>query len=186
MTDLGIEANLDPEIEEQERKKERGETTMKLYLTVFAALAMSLMSSALVPSLKASESDKKTTITISQPLAVEGMILPAGQYVFKLLDSATVRDVVYIFNGDETQLITTIIAIHTQRLQVTDKTEFSFYDSPAGEATALRAWFYPGDDTGFLFRQAQQTAGTLAAAGKAPKRSYQHTAAAGSSAGGAD
>jgi hypothetical protein len=99
MTDLGIEANLDPEIEEQERKKERGETTMKLYLTVFAALAMSLMSSALVPSLKASESDKKTTITISQPLAVEGMILPAGQYVFKLLDSATVRDVVYIFTA---------------------------------------------------------------------------------------
>jgi hypothetical protein len=157
---------------------------MKLYLTVFAALAMSLMSGALIPSLKASESDKKTSITISQPLAVEGTILPAGHYVFKLLDSVVNRDVVYIFNAEETQLITTIIAIHTGRVQATDKTTVSFYDSPAGEPTALRTWFYPGDDTGFMFRQPQQTAGTMAAAGKASKRSPQHMAAAGSSAGG--
>jgi hypothetical protein len=54
---------------------------MKRYLTVFAALAMSLLSSGVVPSLKASESDKKTIITISQPVTVEGTLLPAGQYV---------------------------------------------------------------------------------------------------------
>jgi hypothetical protein len=157
---------------------------MKLYLNVFAALAMSLFSCALVPSLKASESDKKTTITISQPLAVQGMILPAGQYVLKLLDSATNRNVVCIFNGEETQLITTVIALHTQRLQPTDESEFSFYDSPAGQPTALQTWFYPGDDTGFFFLQRQQTAAPLAAAKKTRKPSPQHTAAAGSSAAG--
>ena len=53
------------------------------------------MGSAFVPSLKASEFDKKTTFTISQPLAVEDTILPAGQYVLRLLDTPT-RDVVYI------------------------------------------------------------------------------------------
>jgi hypothetical protein len=37
------------------------------------------MSSAFAPSLKASETDKKTIITISQPVAVEGTLLPAGQ-----------------------------------------------------------------------------------------------------------
>src|ERR1700675_4017250 len=102
MTELGPRLTLTPKFEQ------RGETTMKRYLPVFAALATSLMSSAFVPSLKASESDKKTIITISQPVAVEGAILPAGQYVLRLLDSLSGRDLVYIFNGEETRLITTV------------------------------------------------------------------------------
>jgi hypothetical protein len=124
---------------------------MKSYLTIFAALAMSLMSSAFVPSLKASESDKKTTITISQPVTVEGMLLPAGQYVLKMQDSSSNQDVVYIFNGEQTRLITTVLAIPAYRLQPTDKSEFSFYESPTGQPAALHKWFYPGDNSGFEF-----------------------------------
>ncbi len=124
---------------------------MKSYLTIFAALAMSLMSSAFVPSLRAGESDKKTTITISQPLTVEGTLLPAGQYILKLQDSSSSQDVVYIFNGEETRLITTVLAIHAYRLQPTGKSEFSFYESPTGQPAALHRWFYPGDNSGFEF-----------------------------------
>ncbi len=111
---------------------------MNRYLTVFVALAMSLMSSAFVPPLKASESDKKTIITISQPVTLEGTLLRAGQYVLKLQDSSSSQDVVYIFNGEETRLITTVPAIHAYRLQPTDKSAFSFYETPAGQPAALR------------------------------------------------
>jgi hypothetical protein len=126
---------------------------MKRNLPVFAALAMSLTSSAFVPLLKASEFDKKTIITISQPVAVQRTILPAGQYVLRLQ-----RDVVYVFNGEETRLITAVLAVHADRLQPTDKSEFSFYDSRAGEPTALHTWFYPGDNSGFEFLQPRHTA----------------------------
>ena len=54
------------------------------------------MSSAFVPSLKATEWDQKSIITISQPVAVQGTILPAGQYVLKLQDSSSSQNVVYI------------------------------------------------------------------------------------------
>jgi hypothetical protein len=131
---------------------------MKRYLTMFAALAISLMSSAFVPSLKASESDKKTIITISQPVAVEGTILPAGQYVLTLLNFMSPGNVVCIFNGEGTRLITTVQAIHAQRLQPTDQSEFSFYDPTAGHPAALHTWFYPGDDSGFEFLRSQHTA----------------------------
>ena len=131
---------------------------MKRYLTVFAALAMSLMSSAFVPSLKASEWDKKTIITISQPVTVEGTLLPAGQYVLKLQDSPSSQEVVYIFNGEETRLITTVLAIHAYRLQTTDKTELSFYGSPAAQPAALHEWFYPGEESGFEFLNLQHQA----------------------------
>ena len=150
---------------------------MNRYLPVFVALAGSLVSSAFVPSLKASEFDKKTIITISQPIAVEDTILPAGQYVLRLLDTPS-RDVVYIFNGEETRLIKTVLAIHAERSEPTGKSDFSFYDSSAGQPAALRTWFYPGDETGLEFLPPQHMAGTnsnatLGAARKAPTRSSQ-------------
>jgi len=155
---------------------------MKLNLPVFAALAMSLTSSAFVPLLKASEFDKKTTITISQPVAVQGTILPAGQYVLKLQDSSSTPNVVYVFNGDDTRLITTIMAIRAYRLQLTGESDFSFYDSLAGQPTALHTWFYPGDNSGFEFLQPQHTvaaesSAALGAAKKTPTRSPKNTAA---------
>jgi hypothetical protein len=126
---------------------------MKHYPSVLTALAASLMSSPLIPSLKASDVDKKTTITISQPVAVEGTVLPAGQYVLRLQEDQSTRDIVRIFDSDGKRLITTVLAIHAYRLQPTGDTEFKFYDSPAGQPTALHTWFYPGESSGFEFRQ---------------------------------
>jgi hypothetical protein len=126
---------------------------MNRYLSVFAGLAISLMSSAFVPSLKASESDEKTIVTISQPVTVEGTVLPAGTYVLKLLDTFSTRDIVSIYSGDETQLIKTVLAIHAYRLRPTGEPEFSFYDSQEGKPAALRTWFYPGENSGFEFVQ---------------------------------
>src|SRR5260370_8625269 len=119
---------------------------MNRYFPVFAALAMSL-SSAFVPSLKASVSDKKTIITISQPVTVEGTLLPAGHYVLRLQDSSTLRDVVYIFNGEGTRLITTVLAIPAYRLQPPGKSEPSFYNSPRGDASASHPAVYPPPHT---------------------------------------
>jgi hypothetical protein len=124
---------------------------VKRYLSVFAALAMSLMGSAFVHPLEASDLDEKTVITISGPVAVEGTVLPAGQYVLKLADSWPSRSIVSIFNSDETRLITTVLAIHAYRLQPTDKGEFSFYGPREGQPAALHTWFYPGDNDGFEF-----------------------------------
>jgi hypothetical protein len=126
---------------------------MKYHLPVFAALALSLMSCAILPSLEAGELDKKTVITISQPIAVEGTVLPVGRYVLKLQPSTSGQNVVSIFNANQTRLITTLLAIHASRLQPTDNSELKFYGASAGQPLALHTWFYPGDDSGFEFRQ---------------------------------
>jgi len=112
---------------------------MKRYLTVAATLATSLMSSAFVPLLKASEWDKKTIITISRPVSVEGTILPAGRYVLRLLEWSAERDVVYVFNAEETRVIATVLAIPTYQPYPTGKSEFSFYKPTVGPA-ALHTW----------------------------------------------
>jgi hypothetical protein len=106
------------------------------------------------PKAKADDWDRKTVITFSGPVEVPGVgaqILPAGTYVFKVMDSMSDRHIVQIFNQDETHVFTTILAIPNYRLKATDKTTITFRERPAGEPEALRAWFYPGREWGEEF-----------------------------------
>ena len=104
-----------------------------------------------VRSLHADEWNKKTIITVNEPLQVPNAVLEPGKYVMKLLESPADRHIVQIFNADETKLVTTILAIPNYRLKPTGKTEFNFWEVPAGQPHALRAWFYPGDNFGQEF-----------------------------------
>ncbi len=100
---------------------------------------------------KADEWNKKTVLTINEPIQVRDTLLEPGQYVFKLLNSSSDRHVVQIFNADQTHLINTILAIPKERMDPTSRSEFVFYETPAGTARALRAWYYPGDLVGQEF-----------------------------------
>jgi hypothetical protein len=78
-------------------------------------------------------------------------VLPAGTYVFKILDSQSDRHIVQIFSADEKTVYATILAIPNYRLKATDKAVVTFRERPAGEPEALRAWFYPGRNWGEEF-----------------------------------
>ena len=105
-------------------------------------------------------------MTFSGPVEIPGVhlkgwsVLPAGTYVFKILDSQSDRHIVQIFNADETQIYATILAIPNYRLKATDKTVVTFRERPAGEPDALRAWFYPGRNWGeeFVYPKARAIA----------------------------
>jgi hypothetical protein len=121
-----------------------------LSLTVCLALA------ALVFPLSANADgwNKKTRVTFSQPVEIPGVgaqVLPAGTYVFKLLDSPSDRNIVQIFNVRGDHVYATILAIPNYRLRTTDKTVMTFRERAAGEPEALRAWFYPGHQWGQEF-----------------------------------
>jgi hypothetical protein len=115
------------------------------------------------PRLNASEFDEKTILTFSAPVEVPGKVLPAGTYVFKLLDSVSSRDIVQIFDKNESRLYSTILAVPNYRLQPTDKPVVWFAERPSGSPPAIEAWFYPGRDYGEEFvypkRQATEIAG---------------------------
>ncbi len=104
-------------------------------------------------SAKADEWNRKTVMTFSQPFEVPGVgaqILPAGTYVFKIMDLPD-RDVVQIFNQAEDHVFTTILAIPNYRLKTTDKTVMTFRERGEGQPEAIRAWFYPGRSWGEEF-----------------------------------
>ena len=78
-------------------------------------------------------------------------ILPAGTYVFKLLDNGGDRNIVQVSNQAEDHVFTTILAIPNYRLQPTGKTVMTFKERGEGQPEAIRAWFYPGKEWGQEF-----------------------------------
>ena len=129
---------------------------MKHNFTPFAALALSLMGGVLAPAVKADEWNKKTNISINQPIKVQDTVLPAGSYVIKLLDSPSDRYIVQIFNAEENHLITTVFAVPVLKSHAPDSSEFKFYESESGQPAALHTWFYPGESTGYEFRAGRE------------------------------
>lgn len=126
-----------------------------LFLTALASL----------PIAKADEWNKKTTVTFSGPVEVPGVgaqVLPAGTYMFKLLDSSSDRNIVQISSEDGTHVFTTILAIANYRLKPTDKTVITFRERAEGNPEAIRAWFYPGAQWGQEFVYPKEKAMELA------------------------
>ena len=134
----------------------------KMLATAFCLIALCVL---VVPTATADDSNKETVITFSGPVEVPGVgaqTLPAGTYVFKIIDSMSDRHIVQIFNQDKTHLFTTILAIPNYRLKTTDKTVITFSERPAGQPEAIRAWFYPGRSWGEEFVYAKPRAIELA------------------------
>lgn len=117
---------------------------------------------------KADAWDKKTIMTFSQPVELPGIVLPAGTYVFKLLDSPSERHIVQVFDKDETKIYATILAIPNYRLKPAEDTMVRFEERPRGVPDAVKAWFYPGDNFGQEFAYPKLRAMNLAEETKTP------------------
>jgi hypothetical protein len=127
---------------------------MKLLKGLGILLCVAVLCMLVVPAASADEWNRKTVITFSGPVEVPGVgaqVLPAGTYVFKVVNSPSDRHIVQIFNEDQTHVFTTILAIPNYRLKTTDKTVITFRERPAGQPEALKAWFYPGHAWGEEF-----------------------------------
>jgi hypothetical protein len=130
---------------------------MKLLKSATTVCCVALMGAALAPGARADDWNRKTVVTFSGPVEIPGVhltgwaVLPAGTYVFKILNSDSDRHIVQIFSQDEKTVYATILAIPNYRLKATDKTVITFRERPAGEPEALRAWFYPGRNWGEEF-----------------------------------
>jgi hypothetical protein len=139
--------------------------------TVFS---FALMSAVFSPAAKADQWNRKTKMTFSAPVEIPGVhlkgwaVLPAGTYVFKIMDSQSDRHIVQIFSQDEKTCYATILSIPDYRLHPTGKTVVTFRERPAGEPEAIRAWFYPGENYGEEFVYPKARAVQLAVEANTP------------------
>lgn len=142
---------------------------MRVQSNLFAVLALAVGAvfalTATTPA-QASEWNQKTVLTVNETIEVPGAILDPGTYVVKLVDSDATRHIVQFLNEREDEVLSTVIAVPNRRLEVTGDTEFAWYETPANQPPALRAWFYPGRAIGQEFVYDEFRGAELAAAAK--------------------
>ena len=95
----------------------------------------------------ADEWDQRTILTFGGPVEIPGQVLGAGTYVFKLADSWSDRNVVQVFSKGEQHLYGTFLAIPDHACIPAASRSLRLTRRPAGWPEAVRAWFYPGENT---------------------------------------
>src|SRR5229473_7619347 len=110
-----------------------------MYRKMFSGMIclMLLGGAFFVPKGRADESDRKTIVTVNQPIQVPGKVLPGGTYVFKLLDSNDLT-LVAIYDADEMHLITTVHGIPNVRTETPDKAILKLEERPLRPARSLK------------------------------------------------
>jgi len=134
----------------------------------------------IAPKASADDWDKKTIITTNETIEVPGATLPPGTYVFKLVNMTDAdRHTVIIQNERENHTFATILAIPNYRLEPKGKTTLTFWETPAGQPKAVRAWFYPGDNFGqeFAYKKERATEITQTAHEEVPAAPVETAAA---------
>ncbi len=133
----------------------------KLTIGALAALALSVQAWGADPV-------KQTPFQTNDSLEIPSMILEPGRYVLKLVEHEPQRNVLDVFEvvqlwtGDETRLISTLLTMPNYDQPTTDKTVFTFFDRGPKQAKALRIWFAPGRNYGQEFVYPKQQAVELA------------------------
>src|SRR5262245_55186833 len=88
-------------------------------LLITMSLALLLVSTEF-----ASDWNRATTAIFNQPVQIPGQILPAGIYIFKIADLSGERNVVQIWNADETVLVATVMGWPEYSRQTLSKNVF--------------------------------------------------------------
>src|SRR5580704_9545782 len=138
---------------------------MKTRVMLFVGLGLL---GGIVQRAAADDFDQKTVFTFSGPVEIPGQVLSAGTYVFKLADSSSDRNIVQVFNKDESHLYGTFLAIPDYRLKPADKPIITFEERPIGTPEAVKAWFYPGQNYGHDFVYPKPKAVALAKSSGTP------------------
>jgi hypothetical protein len=138
---------------------------MKTRVMLFVGLGLL---GGIVQRAAADDFDQKTVFTFSGPVEIPGQVLSAGTYVFKLADSSSDRNIVQVFNKDETHLYGTFLAIPDYRIKPAGKTIITFEERTAASPEAVKAWFYPGENYGRDFVYPKPKATALAKANNTP------------------
>ena len=145
-------------------------------LRVFAAV---IALAACTTTMNADVWNKKTKVTFSGPVQLPSahskqgvVVLPAGTYIFRLMESPSERHIVEVTNTRGDHVYTTILAINDYRINASSKTVMYFTERQAGSPQAIKAWFYPGDNYGQRFVYPKVQATQIAAAVNQPVPSH--------------
>jgi hypothetical protein len=109
------------------------------FVTVLSLLAFLIV----LPNVRADEWNQATLFTFSQPIQIPGQVLPAGTYLFEIVNGFN-HEIVRISNADRTNVIALIQALPATQKGFDGKSAIVLADRGASNPAAIVAWSYPG------------------------------------------
>jgi len=106
--------------------------------------------------------DKRTVFTFNRPIALPGVTLPAGDYLFRLVDTTTSRKVIQVLSGDGKTPYAMLHSIPEIRRDASGNPEVRFMETAKGHPNAVKTWWYPNERTGYEFIYPKDQARALA------------------------
>ena len=123
---------------------------MRLRLVVFMATSAVVL--FLFASLASADDwNRLTTAVFSEPVQVPGQVLPPGIYVFKLADVSGERNIVQIWNSDQTILYATVMGFPEYLPEGPTQNRFTLETREGKTPKALKFWFQAGNPVGERF-----------------------------------
>jgi hypothetical protein len=130
--------------------------------TILAVLGAAVWAAS-TPAARAADPPKQTPFVTNESMEVPGMMLEPGRYILRLVEPRPERNVLEVFEvvqlwtGDESRLLSTLLTMPNYDRPTTDKSVFSFFERGPKQAKALRLWFAPGRNYGqeFVYPKAQ-------------------------------
>lgn len=115
------------------------------------AAMFALAAASFAPSVLADGHGKETRLAIDQPLKVQNTVLAPGEYIFKLTVPDSNHSIVSIYNSDGSHLEAIVMGVSAYRADAADKQLFTFSKPQGNQPSALKSWFYRGDNFGVEF-----------------------------------
>lgn len=116
-------------------------------------LAAGVLLAPIAPQAVATVWNQRSILTFSQPFEIPGgQVLLPGTYIFQLAkDNHYKKDIVQIYDKDQTHLLATAVTIPAYRLNATRDTVITFEERAANAPEAVHDWYYPGMLAGHQF-----------------------------------
>ena len=95
---------------------------------------------------------KTTYFTFSKAVQLPGVALPAGSYIFELVNPETGGSVVRVASRDRSKIYLTRVTIPVERPRSRDmEPRIVFSEAPAGQLPPVTSWFPHGETIGRAF-----------------------------------
>lgn len=129
-----------------------------------------VMSAMLIGAAHAQTEDKRVLFTFNVPVAIPGVTLAPGQYLFRIADPGPTgsRRVIQVASPDGKKSYALLFTHAADRNEVTAAPEVRFMETGAGMPSAVRTWWYTNERTGYEFIYPKAQARQLAEGVHAP------------------
>ena len=134
---------------------------MRVRSCVISLCALVLLGILTAATAAAMPFDKRTTFTFNGPIAIPGVTLPAGSYLFRLADSSS-RNVVQVLSADGKTPYAMFFSLRSYRTKPAKDGELSFMETASDMPAAIKTWWYAGESSGYDFVYPREQARLLA------------------------